>query len=291
MIGADINHKYEIASSIDVDEFFTFPPISDLNAYLVFVKEFCKKKNIDYYYAVLDEEVVLISNHIAEFEKIGTKLCVVNYEFANICHYKNFFVKWIEDNIPAISIKTYDSYEKITEKAFPLFIKPVEGFASTGCKKINNMQELRLNVKQDEIGSKILVQDYIEGFHITVDLIRNRKTGQMAQVQRCELLRNSNGCGIAVEIIYDEKLENICNRLMKELDLNGVANAEFFCQNGDYKIIEINPRFSAGSKFTCLAGLNTVMNAWYISQGINCIINEVEIGVHFARRYETYRMD
>lgn len=291
VIGADINKKYEIASSLDVDEFFTFPPISNLDAYLTFVKDFCKNHQVDYYYAVLDKEVVLISNHEAEFEEIGTKLCVVNREFANSCHYKNYFNEWIARNMPAICIKSYNSYEQINENSFPLFIKPVEGLASSGCKKINNMHELRLNVPEDKIGSEILVQDFVEGANITVDLVRNRKTGQMAQAQRHELLRNGNGCGIAVEIIHDEKLHEICNQLMEKLDMNGVTNAEFFAQNGEYKIIEINPRFSAGSRYSCMAGLNTVLNALYISQGKQCVFGEVAKGAHFAERYEAYRMD
>ena len=85
-----------------------------------------------------------------------------------------------------------------------------------------------LYVNEEEIGSKILVQDYIVGNNITVDCVRSRKTGQKIQVQRREILRNSNGCGIAVKIIYNKKLEEICDELMERLDLNGVVNIEFF---------------------------------------------------------------
>ena len=104
IIGADINKKEEIATSLDVDEFYTFPPIADLDAYLQFVFEFCREHKVSYYFAVLDKEVVLISKHRKAFGDIGTQLCVVNYEFAEICHYKNAFSEWIVHNMPDIAI-------------------------------------------------------------------------------------------------------------------------------------------------------------------------------------------
>lgn len=83
---------------------------------------------------------------------------------------------------------------------------------------------------------------------------------------------------------------------MEKLDLNGVSNAEFFCVEKDgepakFRIIEINPRFSAGSRYTCMAGINTVLNAKRIADGEKCEFGTVEAGQHFAERYEAYRMN
>ena len=173
---------------------------------------------------------------------------------------------------------------------YPLFMKPVEGVASSGCRKLSSQKELAAYVSEKTIGKEIIVQDFVDGQNITVDCIRNRKTGQKAQIQRRELLRNSNGCGIAVEIFDDEKLTDICNDLMETLDLNGVVNMEFFETGDGYRIIEINPRFSAGTAYSCMAGINTVLNAVAISDGRPCEFGNVEVGAHFAERYEAYRM-
>ena len=290
LIGADINNQNEVATSLDVDEYYKFPYATD-ESYVDFALDFCKEHAVDYYFAVLDKEVVRISRHRAEFEAIGTKLCTVNYEFAAVCHYKNVFGEWIENNIPEIAVKEYRSIESIRQAAFPLFIKPNEGVASAGCKKIDSFEELQSLVKPDEIGKTILVQEYVEGRNITVDCVRNRKSGQSCQIQRRELLRNSNGCGIAVEIIYDPELQRICSFLIEKLDLDGVINIEFFETENGYKIIEINPRFSAGTLYSCMAGVNTVINAIQIADGNPCTFDEISVGAHFAERYEAYRMD
>lgn len=291
IIGADINQKNEIVTSLEVDEFYVFPPVTEGDAYVDFVLEFCQKHNVDYYYAVLDTEVVNISKNRHRFSKIGSKLCVANYEFALKCHFKNVFSEWIEKNMPQIAIKTYKTYSEITHRVFPVFVKPIEGVASIGCRKINTIDEFNAYILPKQMNSEILVQEYISGYIITVDLVRNKRTGQKIQIQRKELRRNANGCGIAVEIIDDPQLSTICNVLMEELDLNGIANAEFFYFDDTYKIIEINPRFSAGTLYSCMAGVNTVLNARCIVDNEDCIFESIMVGNHFAERYEVYQMD
>lgn len=290
IIGADINNQNEIAASLEVDEYYKFP-YSIGEDYISFALMFCKEHHINYYYAVIDKEVVNISKNRDRFSDIGTKLCTVDYEFASICHFKDVFGRWVARNLPEIAIREYRSLEELKEAIYPLFIKPNEGVASTGCDRVGSYEELVSRVKADEIGKTILVQDYITGTNITVDCVRCKKTGQKIQVQRSELIRNPNGCGIAVQIIHDEKLEKICDALMEDLDLNGVVNIEFFDTGKEYKIIEINPRFSAGTAYSCMAGVNTVLNAMRIADGEECVFGEIAVGAHFAERYEAYRMD
>lgn len=290
IIGADINQRNEIATSLDVDEYHTFP-YSVNEDYIPFALKFCKNHQVGYYYAVIDREVVNVSKNRSAFEAVGTKVCVANYEFARICHFKNLFSSWINEHIPDIAIREYTDLAEAKDADYPLFIKPSEGVASTGCKRIESYQELALAVEDKAIGQNILIQDFVEGKNITVDCIRNRQSAQIFQIQRRELLRNSNGCGIAVEIFNNPELTEICNKLMIGLDLNGVVNMEFFETERGYKIIEINPRFSAGTTYSCMAGINTVLNAMRIADGQECISGEIAIGAHFAERYEAYRMD
>lgn len=291
VIGTDINPANQIATSADVDEFYVFPSaISDLEQYVSFVLNFCEKKKVEYYYVTIDEEVANISAHRSMFEDIGVKLCIANEYLIDICHYKDKFNKWIADEIPEIAIKTFSDVDSIEETDYPIFVKPIEGRASIGCHMISNKDEF-IHYLQENCVNDTIIQKCVAGEIITVDMVRNARTGQMMQVQRVELLRNANGCGIAVEIIDDPNLYEICNQLMIKLDLNGVVNAEFFKTDTGYKIIEVNPRFSAGTGFTCMAGCNIVLNALWIASGEDCRFEEIKPGQHFAKRYEIYRMD
>ena len=290
LIGTDINQKYEIAVSLEANEFYTFPMVEN-QGYLEFVLEFCRKHHVSYYFAVLDKEVMLITKHKKMFERIGVTLCMVDYYVAMRCHYKDVFANWVDRYFPEIAIKTYKNINEINKNLFPLFLKPIEGVASNGCKKVETMEELvRIN-SEKTIESGYILQDYIYGEVVTVDLIRNRRTGQKAQIQRRELIRNANGCGIAVEIINDKQLTRICEELMDKLELDGVCNAEFFRNRDQFHIIEVNPRLSAGTRFSCMAGLNTVRNAMLIADGKACVFDNILYGKHFAERYIAYQMD
>lgn len=287
IIGADINPANQIATSKDVDEFFVFPSsVTDQDKYRDYVINFCKEHSVKYLFPVIDEEVVDYSLHRDMFEQIGVNLCIPNERLINICHYKNQFVRWIVENIPQIAIKTFDTIYSFEATDFPLFIKPIEGRASNGCKMIRNLDEL----KQVKDLKDYVIQSYQEGVIVTVDIMRNAKYNQLQMVQRKELLRNKNGCGIAVETIRDERLETICTELAEKLELNGVVNAEFFVNDDDVKIIEINPRFSAGSLFSYLAGCNLAKNALCIVNGKSCELQNLTVGKHYARRYETYEL-
>ena len=54
------------------------------------------------------------------------------------------------------------------------------------------------------------------------------------------------------------------------------------------KIIEVNPRLPAGIAYSCMCGLDVVMNALRIARNQECKFEPIRIGAHFAKRYETY---
>lgn len=290
IIGGDIYQKNQVATTKDVDEFYTLPSaIRNLEGYIDFIIDFCREHMVNFYFATIDEEIANLSAHRARFEEIGVRLCIPNDELVMICHYKDRFSEWIDANMPQIGTKRYRSFSEV--KQYPIFIKPIEGRASIGCRKIGEKAEadelLRAGIKEEDY----LIQEFNDGEIITVDLVRNAHTGQKQQIQRIEYLRNSSGCGIAVEIIDIPVLRSICDDLMEKLNLNGVVNAEFFYKGDSFKIIEINPRFSAGTSFSCLAGCDIVTDAIRIATGEDCEFGTPAVGAHLAKRYETYRLD
>lgn len=288
LLGADINQKNFIANSKDVDEFYVFPKVTENREYyLSFIINFCVEKDIDIIYCVVDEEVALLSSHRSEFEKIGVTICIADNTSVQLCHDKNQFSEWIERKIPEICIKRFKNSTEILDSDYPIFIKPIEGRASIGCKKISNSFELEQYFPNWE---NYVVQEYIESPVVAVDIVSNQLYGQIEISQRLELLRNSNGCGIAVEIIDNPDIRKACESIVNKMKLNGVVNAEFFLTKDGPKIIEINPRIPAGVEYSCLSGLNVVLNALNIAKGEPCIFGQAGIGRYYAKRYETIEM-
>lgn len=285
--GADINEASSIVTSKYVDEFHVFPgAVEDPDYYLCYILEFCKRNEINYLYAVIDEEVLNLTTHRIMFENIGTKLCLTDTETVKICHFKNVFYKWLEEFFPQYLINTYTSIDNCIDISFPLFIKPIEGRASIGCRKVTNVDELK-TVDFDDF----IVQDFVQGDVFVVDIVRSRTFNEIQICQRQEILRNGNGSGIAVKTVNYQELNDLAIEIANKLDLEGVISIELFkIEDGNFKIIEINPRLPAGTSYSCMSGCNTVINMLKISQGSTLIPCSNRIGCYFARRYETYEM-
>lgn len=288
IIGADINPRQSIANSKDVDEFYQFPSVvDDRDGYVDYVLDFCKEHRVDYVFCVIDEEVEAFAKRRDSFEAIDVVLCLANTEAIVTCHNKDQFAVWAERNIPDYCIKRFKKFSDVTDEDFPVFVKPIEGRASMGCKAIYSPSEL---VAYKSAWSDYVVQEFIDGKIIAVDIVSNQKYSQIEIAQRVELLRNSNGCGIAVEIVNNKEIRKACFEIADKLQLNGVVNAEFFMYKNTPKIIEVNPRLPAGIAYSCMAGLDVVMNAFRIANGEPCKFNPIKIGSHYAKRYETVEL-
>ncbi len=286
IIGADINKRQCIANSNEVDEYFQFPSVlANREEYVQYVLNFCVLHNIDIMFCVVDEEVEVVAKHRNDFNEIGVKLCLANTDAIITCHNKDLFAEWAEQNIPEFCIKRFKRYDDVLETDFPVFIKPIEGRASIGCKQINNIEELD-RYKND--WDKYIVQECVSGDIIAVDIVSNQNTKQIEIAQRLELLRNSNGCGIAVEIVDNPDVRRACYAIANKLCINGVVNAEFFVTKDGARIIEVNPRLPAGIAYSCMSGLDVVLNALRIAREEECRFSPIKVGAYYAKRYETY---
>ena len=289
IIGADINTRECIYTSTEVDEFYQFPKATESReSYFEFVRQFCVDHGVNIYFCVVDEEVETMALHRDDFEAIGVVLCVANTNAVITCHRKDVFAEWSEMNIPEYCIKRFARYEDVKDVDFPLFVKPIEGRASIGCVRVDNWHDLDAYKSQ---WNMYVIQEFTKGDFISADIVRCKATGLVQVCQKQELLRNANGCGVAVKIVDNNDVRNACCKIAELLDLDGIVNAEFFVKAGEVKIIEVNPRIPAGVAYSCMAGLNLVFLALDIAKGEK--INEkslIKIGAHYAKRYETFEL-
>lgn len=292
IIGTDIFPSWEVATSRDVDEFHVAPSsVDDEGAFLEFALNICRQSGVDYYFAVIDEEVASLSLNRERFESLGVRLCIPSASAVELCHNKVRFASWCEGHFPDACINGIRSLADAREARFPLFLKPAIGRASIGCRAIESYRELLGCVREADLLEDAVLQEFVVGDVVTVDVARSSETGECKAIPRLELLRNGNGCGIAVELFYDQDLIDLCHRIADALQIDGVVNMEFFRTSEGYKIIELNPRFSAGAVFSCMAGADLVLDALRIADGRPLSHGEVRYHTHFAKRYEAYELE
>lgn len=228
------------------------------NTYIKDILNICEIENINYILPSTDIEIDVLNKNRKEFEKRKIKLCIQNEKTLKVCRNKwNLYIEFQRDSLVK-SIPTYlmkDLDLKILTD-FPYIAKPKNGRSSEGIVFINSMKDFNKVDNKDNY----IIQKFIKGRIIVADYIRNEKTKSDFCILRKELIRTQNGAGLTVQIIKNKELEKIISYIGEKIAINGAINLEFIENNGEYYLMDINPRFSAGTAFTLKAGYDIVSN-------------------------------
>lgn len=288
VVGVDIFDRKYIQASNEVSKFYTVPSIYEMDEYKKTLFSICKENKIEYLIPIIDEEVLFFSGIKAEFEKIGVKVCSPDYATVQKCRDKFKTFEIIQEHIPEIYVKTIKLSDYNNEFKYPFFVKPNSGRASIGCSKVKTDKQFEF-IKEECREQDFIIQEFLEGKFIAVDFINDVKHGNFFALPREELLRNANGCGTVVKIFKSEKIENIVKKIASVLNYNGVGNVEFIINDDKVSLIEVNPRFPAGTEYSVRAGANFILDELKLIKGMQIDTNyQIKYGKIFTRRYEAY---
>lgn len=256
VVGCDIYPKEWHFESRLCDVFIQSPYASEENTYIKFLLENCKLYNLNYLIPLTDLEIDIIRRHRESFDEMGIILCMQNNKVLDIVRDKYLlYQRFITDNKVA-TIRTSLLKNIPDDFPFPCIAKPYNGRSSEGL--IRNAKPIHLSTIENK--DIYIVQEQIDGELFTIDYVRNSKSTNDVAIPRQELLRTKNGAGLTVKIRDDQKLIALVRHIGQALDINGCVNMEFIYSDGNYYLIDINPRFSAGIAFSVLSGYNMILN-------------------------------
>lgn len=290
VVGADIYPREWVADAYNVDSFYRVPLVSNSELYLDAVHDICEKEAVDYFIPLIDPEVDLLNMKRDWFEEHGVTLCISTKRSLDVIRNKKKLQDFIETEVPEInSIPTLmvDEVEKLPW-GYPVVVKPYDGRSSQGREYISSDEEW-ITYKEKRADDKSIVEPFVSGPRVMVEVVRQESTEKCVCITRQELLSTPHGCGIAVRVYSDPKLEAASRALAKRLGINGCVNFEFIKhEDGRHFLVECNPRYSAGLEFSCLAGYDCIANHLDCFDGKE--IEEFEMGTPFiaSRKYEEY---
>lgn len=291
VVGCDIYPQSWVVDAFEVDVFVQAPGVNE-ESYLSFLEELCRQQHISYIIPLIDLEVDVLSIHKESFQQKGITICTLSEICAKQCRDKYQLPRQLRSLGERYGIRMLMGNMlkdvNVEELAFPVIVKPKNGRSSQGCQLIYNKKGIEY-LSSIDIEQNLLVQDYVKGQVITVDVVCDSQRKDAVAVARKELLRTANGAGTTVSIIREPVLEEFCRQAAIQLEIQGAVNFEFLVdEEMNYYFLEINPRFSGGVEFTHLAGYNIIRNH------INCFrnvkidtceeINEITV----ARKFEEY---
>lgn len=265
--------------------------------------DICKRYSIDALISLNDLELPILAEQKARFEELGVKVIVSDSQVIDICFDKYKTAQWVEGlglNAPKTYVTLEDAKKALAngEIEFPLFLKPRWGSGSIGLEIVEDMEELNdvyqllfKKIKKTilataSVGEEyIMIQEKLTGNEYGLDVM-NDLDGNFIAVsvkQKLAMRAGETDKAVTVDLPEVRELGAIIGRNLGHvgnLDLDIMQRA-----NGDYCVLELNPRFGGGFPFSYEAGVNLpkAILMWLHGEKVPVEILQPENGRMFAK--------
>ncbi len=259
------------------------PEFSNKN-FIDLLLKYSIKNNIQYIFPpVLNNGLILLSKKKDLFEQNDIKIFISNYSSVLKTIDKRITLKICAKEKIKIP-RTFNNIRDIRRNDFPLIIKPSIGLGSKNVWKINDYNDLEYLSKKVK---KPIIQQYIEADEFTIDVLNTEKNAFLTAVPRIRL-KIKNGQSFQGKIVNDLQLVGYAKHLSKIFKLSGPANIQVFKKNGEILLIEVNPKFGAGSILTFENGVNIPLLLIKMNLGMKISKKEIapRTGVVMSRYLE-----
>jgi carbamoyl-phosphate synthase large subunit len=278
------------------------PAVNDPN-YIAVIIEICKMYHIDAVLSLNDLELPILAKNKTCFETLGVELIISDLDIIDICFDKYKTAKWVK-SIGLDAPKTYLGLESVKdallarEVSFPLFMKPRWGSGSIGLETVENMEELyfyyeflKKKIKKTilatvSVGDEyIMIQEKLFGVEFGLDVMNNLK-GENVGVSVKKKLSMRAGETDKAMTIDSPDLRRIGKSIGQSLKHIGNLDVDIMQRgNGDFCVIEMNPRFGGGYPFSHEAGVNLPMAIikWIRGEQVDDSIFQPKYGKTFSK--------
>lgn len=242
--------------------------------YIDVTLDICKKNNINALLCLNDLELPILAENKKKFADIGVTVIVSSPEVIDICFDKYKTAQWVESiglNAPKTYVTLASAKEAIAngDIAFPLFMKPRWGSGSIGLETIDDMEELDIyyhllmkKIKKTilataSVGDKyIMIQEKLTGKEFGLDVMNDLDGNHVAVSVKQKLAMRAGETDKAVTVGIPEVIE-MGHKIGENLHHIGNLDVDIMQRaNGDYCVLELNPRFGGGYPFSYEAGVN-----------------------------------
>ncbi|WP_418543098.1 ATP-grasp domain-containing protein [Parabacteroides goldsteinii] len=262
----------------------------------------CQKYSIDVLISLNDLELPIIAATRKRFWSIGVNLIVSSEEVIAICFDKYRTANYIL-SLGLKTPKTFIDYNKAIESigkgklAFPLVLKPRWGSGSIGIEFVNDLNEMKVIYdllqkkiektilsKASQNDDNILIQEKIIGPEYGVDIMNDLQGNNIAVSVKKKLAMRAGETDKAITV-NNEKIRNIGSLIGTNLGHVGNLDCDILEMDGEYYVLELNPRFGGGYPFSHEAGVNMpkAIIRWIKGEKVDSAILQPIYGKMFAK--------
>ena len=249
-----------------IDSYTEIESLSNIGNVKSFLINFIFKYKIHVLIPMEDSHATILSQLKATLEDTTTvKVAVMDWDIFQLASNKSdllAFCKKYGIGHPRTALLNNDIIEVANYVGFPALIKPSHSEGAKGIVLVNNMEELKAKLPtiKEQYGECAL-QEYINSKDYYYNLMLYRcKDGTFGNHTIIKILRyypikgGSSSLAVSVE---NPNMLKLCKNLLDKLNWVGFADFDILEKgDGDFKIIEINPRIPASIRGAAMSGVN-----------------------------------
>lgn len=218
--------------------------------YIPTLLQVCEQERIDLLIPTIDTDLLILAEHRAAFEPVGTKVVISAPEKVALCRDKRYTARYFQ----SVGLFSPDPVDDVGGYCggFPAFIKPRDGSSSVNAYKVRDERELA------EYAARVpdyIVQPFVDGVEYTVDVFcdffgnpiyitpRERMAVRAGEVLKTRICQDDTIISEIKALVADYRP---CGPITVQLIKDRTTGANWY--------IEINPRFGGGAPLSMKAG-------------------------------------
>jgi len=308
IVGTDMNDM--TYNFVGVDKFYKVSRCNEY-CYIDELYHICKKEKVDVLIPCNTNELERFALVKSQFELIGTKVLVSDYDGLFIANDKIESYKFFKKhNIPTPLTLVTSSYDELktfleANEGTTFVMKQRHGCGSRGFRIIGKNNDFLgekpngVFIDDEELKDvfngedEYIVQEYLAGDEYTVDVV-SYKGGVLSSA--CKKNENmENGVARKSTIVFNGGCIRQCMDVCKLLNLHGNIGFDLKCRDDGFPIIiDVNPRLTATVSLVAKAGQNLPYTALKIALGETIptsVAKQPKEGFSLIRRIEDYYFD
>ncbi len=252
VVGTDANGY--AAGSVICDEFCVVSKASNRENFIIDINRLLERFDIDVVLPNVDEELPI-------FAEIGMKAIISNVDTVNTCIDKWKFYLSCRD-VLIVPHTALMSAVPLAEFVGKVIVKPVYGRGSKNIYTFDDVYEAMSAKSTMKFGYGFIIQEYIDGNEITVDVLVGKSGGIIVAAPRYRVHTYGGVSQVGRTVLHDKVLEFSAD-LCRHFEFYGPINIQFMEDRKTKKLYltEVNPRLSGGIGITYANGANLPLMA------------------------------
>ena len=260
---------------------FEKAPQTDDPIYFDWLCKIIKKHNVDMIIPGIEADVTAWNEKRALLESTGVIVLLNKPELIELCADKWIFYEKLTsfDSKFAIPTRLKGSFEELkNDFGIPFLLKPRCGFGSKGIVKVENEEIFLQHIRN--FGAKLMAQPIVgsDEEEFTASAFFDKNSCFLAYMTLKRKL-SKDGFTEKAQVVNMEGMTDAIKELAKIFKPVGPTNFQFRLDDGQLKLLEINPRISSATSIRAAFGYNeSAMSVEYFLNNKEIIQPEIKKG-------------